>query len=106
MQDHGLFAFAGLWEYWEGQQTIHSFTIITTVANKLIADIHDRMPVIIDKADFDIWLDPTNQNIGQLNTLLIPNELTALQIYPVSTAVNNPRNDTAELIKPAQHSAS
>lgn len=103
MHDHGLFALAGLWEYWEGEQSINSFTIITTVANKLIADIHERMPVIIDKADFDTWLDPANQDIGQLNSLLIPNEIADLQMYPVSSEVNNPRHDTAGLIKPVAH---
>jgi len=100
MQDHSLFAFAGLWEYWEGEQTINSFTIITTVANKLIADIHERMPLIIDKADFGIWLDPANQDTGQLNSLLIPNEIASLQMYPVSSEVNNPRHDMVSLIKP------
>ena len=100
MQDHGLFAFAGLWEYWEGEQIINSFTLITTVANKLIADIHERMPVIIDKADFKTWLDPDNHDIGALNALLIPNEISSLQMYPVSTEVNNPHHDKVDLIKP------
>lgn len=100
MEDKGLFAFAGLWEYWEGTQTINSFTIITTVANKLIADIHERMPVIIDKSDFDTWLDPANQDIALLNNLLIPGEIAALRMYPVSTEVNNPRHDAAALMKP------
>lgn len=100
MQDHSLFAFAGLWEYWEGERTINSFTIITTVANKLISAIHERMPVIIDKTDFDIWLDPANQDTEQLNSLLMPNETASLQMYPVSSEVNNPRHDKAELLKP------
>jgi len=103
MKDHGLFAFAGLWEYWQGEQTINSFTIITTVANKLIARIHERMPVIIDQADFDIWLDPTNRDTEQLNNLLIPHELDKLQMYPVGTEVNNPRHDEAGLIKALTH---
>ena len=100
MQDHGLFAFAGLWEYWEGERTINSFTIITTVANKLIAGIYERMPVIIDKADFAVWLDPANQDTKQLDTLLLPNDQAAMQIYLVSSEVNNPRHDTARLIEP------
>ncbi len=103
MQDHGLFAFAGLWEYWEGEQTIHSFTIITTVANKLIAGIHERMPVIIEPANFSAWLDPANRDTDQLNSLLIPHELGRLQMYPVGTEVNNPRHDAAGLIKALAH---
>lgn len=100
MQDHSLFAFAGLWEYWEGDQTINSFTIITTVANKLIADIHERMPVIIDKSNFETWLDPSSQDTELLNSLLIPNDQALLQMYPVSPEVNNPRHDSADLIRP------
>ena len=101
-EDKGLFAFAGLWEYWEGHETINSFTIITTVANELIADIHERMPVIIDKADFNLWLDPTLQDTQPLNSLLVPNDQADLQMYPVSTEVNNPRHDSGELIRPIE----
>lgn len=98
MQDKSLFAFAGLWEYWEGHETIHSFTIITTVANKLIADIHERMPVIVDKENFSTWLDPANQDTRSLDSLLIPGESALMEKYPVSPEVNNPRHDSAELI--------
>jgi len=98
MQDHSIFAFAGLWEYWEGQQTINSFAIITTVANKLIAEIHERMPVIINKADFTLWLDPAKHDTLELNNVLIPNDQMPLQRYPVSSDVNNPRHDSAQLL--------
>ena len=100
MKDRSLFAFAGLWEYWEGEQTINSFTIITTVANHQIAEIHERMPVIFGNEHFDAWLDTNNQDTAQLNDLLTPTELVDLQIYPVSTTVNNPRHDAPDLCKP------
>ena len=98
LKDQGLFAFAGLWEYWEGEQTLNSFTIITTVANSLLADIHERMPVIINRSDYQKWLDPTNHSDKQLNSLLMPNESVALHKHPVSSEVNNPRHDKSTLI--------
>lgn len=93
------FAFAGLAEHWHrGDQTIDSCTLITTDANDLMADIHDRMPVILSPADYDLWLDPEFQDKAKLQSLLRPyldGEMTA---YPVSTIVNNPRNETAACI--------
>ena len=60
LQDHQPFAFAGLWEHWKGANgtKIESCTIITTEANELLGEIHDRMPVILPEQDYDRWLDP------------------------------------------------
>ena len=56
----GLFAFAGLWEKWEGDDSpLETFTILTTSANAVVAKTHDRMPVIIDRADYAAWLSPS-----------------------------------------------
>lgn len=99
-QDHGLFAFAGLWEYWEGEHAINSFTIITTVANKLISPIHERMPVILEKQAYQEWLAPNNQDSSKLENFLIPQELDWLTLYPVSTDVNSPQHDHPDLLKP------
>jgi putative SOS response-associated peptidase YedK len=59
MKDDGLFAFAGLWEHWEGKtsEVLESFTIIVTEANDLVRTVYDRMPVILDPAHYDSWLD-------------------------------------------------
>lgn len=100
--DHALFAFAGLWEYWEGEKTINSFTIITTVANKMVSSIHERMPVIIGKDYYREWLDSTNHEIGSLDKFLIPEDWSGLAMYPVSTEVNNPRHDNPGLLTPLE----
>ena len=60
VNDGELFAFAGLWDSWRSPEgvTIESCTILTTTPNSLLADIHDRMPVILNPDDYDLWLDP------------------------------------------------
>ena len=93
------FAFAGLWERWQDPngERIDSCTIITTEANEILQPIHDRMPVILNPYDYDLWLDP-NQNSSQLIQLLQPLPSNAMTSYPVSTKVNKPTNNTPELI--------
>lgn len=99
MQNQQSFAFAGLWEHWQDPkgEAIDSCTILTTEANELLQQIHERMPVILNPKDYDMWLDPTVQ-IEQLQPLLQPYSSTAMTSYPVSTKVNKPTNDTPELI--------
>ena len=95
------FAFAGLAEYWHrGEQTIDSCTIITTDANELMADIHNRMPVILAPEDYDQWLDPQVQDKEKLLTLLRPYPADELTAHPVSTLVNSPRNENPACIEP------
>jgi putative SOS response-associated peptidase YedK len=93
------FAFAGLWDRWKhGATPIESCTIITTEPNELMATLHDRMPVILPPDSYALWLDPAVQEPERLQPLLCPfpsNEMTA---YPVSTVVNNPRNEQAECV--------
>jgi putative SOS response-associated peptidase YedK len=95
------FAMAGLLSHWKNEngKEINSFTIITTEANKIIGTIHDRMPVILDKAWERKWLDPL---IGpkEADQYLVPYLGTDMEIYPISTLVNSPKNDTAAIIKP------
>jgi putative SOS response-associated peptidase YedK len=95
------FAFAGLWEHWEqeGKKT-ESCTIIVTDANKLMAPIHDRMPVILAPQDYDRWLDPALQEPAAILPLLRPYPAGDMEAYPVSTLVNSPKNDRPELIAP------
>jgi putative SOS response-associated peptidase YedK len=96
-QDEGLLAFAGLWEYWEGEHLINSCTIITTKANPLLQTIHDRMPVILTEPDHAAWLNPRNTDTHLLDLLVRPCNSELLDMYPVSTTVNNPAHDGPEL---------
>ena len=84
--DGGLFAFAGLWERWQGDagQVVESCTIIVTEANKAISPIHDRMPVILDPSDYKSWLDPQLQDSASLQPLLRPCPPNRINSYPVS----------------------
>ncbi len=100
LQNEQPFAFAGLWEHWQDPngEVIDSCTIITTEANEILQPIHDRMPVILNPNDYDLWLDPTVEKPEQLQQLLQPYSSRAMTSYPVSTKVNKPTNDTPELI--------
>jgi putative SOS response-associated peptidase YedK len=98
------FAFAGLWESWHSpdDSTILSCTIITTEPNELLAEIHNRMPVILPPAVYENWLDPAEQSPNQLNDLLRPFPAAEMAAHPVSTLVNNPKNDLPECVVPRQ----
>ena len=85
-----LFAFAGLWEQWRDLQTC---AVITTEANAKMAAVHDRMPVIVARADYAAWL-------GGADGLLRPCPEDAIAIRRVSRAVNNARNESPALIEP------
>lgn len=98
--DHQPFAFAGLWEHWESADgEIESCTIVTTAANDLLKSIHDRMPVILQPEDYDLWLDPQVQETDRLQHLLFPDEDSPFIRYPVSTKVNRPQNDDPDCIE-------
>lgn len=97
--DHQLFSFAGLWERWEkGASPLESFTILTTGPNSLLADLHNRMPVIIGKEDYSFWLDPATEP-ADLQKLLQPYPSDQLSFHPVSPLVNKPVNDGPELLE-------
>ena len=97
------FAFAGLWDHWEGVNgsVIESCTIITTTPNDLMQTIHNRMPVILEQSDYALWLDPDVQKPEQLTQLFAPRPSSGMIAYPVSTIVNNPVNDNPECIEPS-----
>jgi len=103
---HQPFGFAGLWEHWEtgAGDVIESCTILTTVANDVLSPIHDRMPVILHPQDYELWLDPQMQQTDRLQPLLRPYAAEAMNSHPVSTKVNNPRNDTADCVQPVEQS--
>jgi putative SOS response-associated peptidase YedK len=93
------FGFAGLWADWktpEGER-METCTIVTTEANSLVAPIHNRMPVILDPADHDRWLDGDRDTALDLLTPFDPEAMTA---YPVDPRVGNVRNDGPDLIDP------
>lgn len=105
MEDGEPFAFAGLWETWspaDGGQ-IDTCTILTTEPNELMAELHNRMPVILRREDYAFWLgagkDSTTQELGELKSLLLPYAAEEMVAWPVAAKVGNPRNQGAELIK-------
>ena len=79
-------------KYNEGD-VLESCTIITTVANLLMEKVHDRMPVILDPKDYDLWLDPDIQDTGILQGLLKPYTTTKMQSWPVARLVNKVGDD-------------
>lgn len=97
-----VFAFAGLWETWHDPQgdEVHTCAIITTEANAVMEPIHNRMPVILDPADYDRWLDTDTFDADSLQSLLVPFPADEMAAYPVSTDVNSPRNQGKTLIEP------
>jgi putative SOS response-associated peptidase YedK len=96
------FAFAGLWERWQGEggDEIESFTIIVTQANDTIRPIHDRMPVILAPDGYDLWLEGGAGAVDEAEALLKPFHSPSVSVcaYPVSTFVNNPKNDDERCI--------
>ena len=99
-RDGAPMGFAGLWEAWTDPVTgeaVTSCTIVTCEPNALMAELHDRMPVILDPADYDRWLDPTQPGAQEL---LRPCPAEWLEAVPVSRRVNNPRNDDETILQP------
>ncbi len=101
------YAFAGLWETWKGpdgkgDEVLRSCTIITTTPNSEMAKIHDRMPVILPPDAWDTWLDPEQQDLDLLGRLLVPAPPQLITLRPISTQVNNVRNDGPELMDEAE----
>jgi putative SOS response-associated peptidase YedK len=95
LAEGGLFAFAGLWDRWEKQgETFDSCSIIVTDANEAVRPVHDRMPVILNHAYYNAWLNPTHSNRAQLQSMLVP-YAGSIDVYPVSKRVNSPKNDDA-----------
>lgn len=98
------FAFAGLWARWnrggDGEDPIESCTILTTDSNELVRRVHPRMPVILDPANLDLWLDPEVSGRERLEAVLGPFDPSRMIAYPVSRRVNSPATDDPSLVEP------
>lgn len=94
--DKELFGMAGVYEV-----KTNTFAVITTVANALIRRIHNRMPVILEKKDYSVWLDPKFKNSELLLPLLRAYDSSLLHVYKISDYINDIQNDSIDCIKPA-----
>jgi putative SOS response-associated peptidase YedK len=102
MEDGRPFAFAGLWESWDdgGEGEVRTCTILTTMANALVGEVHERMPVIVAPDAYDVWLDPASER-DELTGLLAPFPEDRMEAYPVSRFVNSPSNNDPRCVEPA-----
>jgi len=107
-EDGEPMAFAGLWEIWRPADDVdrtsdplRSCTIITGQPNEKIAEIHDRMPVMLPPSAWSAWLDPGNDDLETLGKLLVPAPASLLALHPVRRDVNNVRENRPDLIDPA-----
>ncbi len=92
--DGAPFALAGLWDLWKGPHgEVLSCSIIVTGANSFMRPLHERMPVILDPADHERWLDPDNHDTAALKQLLAPPPDDWLTAWRVSRQLNNPHHE-------------
>ena len=113
--DGGMLAMAGLWERWwpppdapgtsgsvSTRHVLHSASVLTTSANGFMAPIHDRMPVLLERSQWETWLDPANDDFDMLSAMCAPAAEGLLRSHQVDRAVGNARNNDASLIEPAE----
>lgn len=95
------FAFAGLWEHWQPEEgeAVESCTIVTTEANEFMKSLHERMPVILEPNDEELWINPDEADLAKLQKALKPYPDDALTAYAISDYVNNPRHQGEECSK-------
>ena len=95
-------AFAGLWESWTGPngEELETAAIVTTDANRMLAPIHSRMPVIVPPEAFDLWLNTNEVDARTAAALIHAAPEDMLEAYEVSTAVNRTANDNPKLVEP------
>jgi len=103
MKDRSVFGFAGLWETWTDKasgETIRSCTIITTEPNKLCAPIHNRMPAILDPADYEPWLGERAASSGALQKMLKPFPAKQMEAFKIGKKIGNVKYDEPDLVNP------
>ncbi len=96
------FAFAGLFDHWEAPEgkMLTTCTIITTEANELMSNLHERMPVILPRERYELWLDASVKDAQALKSMLEPFSADLMEAYPVSRLVNSPSNNSPKCIEP------
>lgn len=108
--DGDVVAFAGLYEFWrdpdvtdpdDPQAWLSTFTILTTTAEPGLDRIHDRQPLVLERADWAAWLDPARTDPDEIRPLLGGSAPGRFEAYPVTTAVNATGNNGAGLVAPA-----
>lgn len=100
MKEGRPFAMAGIWEQWKGEDglPVNTFSVVTTTPNRLMAEIHDRMPVILRREEEQEWLFGSSPEL--LNGLLRPYPDEEMEAYAISKRVNSPANDTPDILEP------
>lgn len=104
LKDGHMFGFAGLWEKWRTPdgESLETCSILTTEANEVLSTVHDRMPVILHTESYELWLDDDARKQDLRRELLRPYPASGMTVYPVSTSINSPQHQGAELVKPIQ----
>ncbi|MBF0445622.1 MAG: SOS response-associated peptidase, partial [Magnetococcales bacterium] len=104
--DRRPFAFGGLWESWLGGGDdgggVETFTVLTTEPNDVVRPIHNRMPLIIDPADYSTWLDCETHDMAAVDRLLHPIQATKMHAFAVSSFVNSTSNEGPGCIEPSE----
>jgi putative SOS response-associated peptidase YedK len=102
LKDGEPFSMAGIWERWapQGQSPVDTVAILITSGNDLVGEIHDRMPVIVDRKDYDVWMGRRIHDSWVLGEVIRPFEADRMEAYPVSDRVNNPKNDDLTCTEP------
>jgi len=102
LADRGLMALAGLWENWRSPagEWIRSFAVVTCPPNKLCAELHNRMPVVLGPETWPAWLGEEPADAPRLKALLAPYPSEEMVAWPVSPRVGNVKNNDASLIEP------
>jgi putative SOS response-associated peptidase YedK len=101
------FGFAGLWEKWKTASgaLLETCAILTTEANELLRPVHERMPVILHREDYDLWLEDDPRKLDFVKELLRPYPASEMVSYPVGAEVNNPGRVGEDLIKPLERNS-
>src|SRR5215831_12316953 len=104
VNDGEMFAFAGLWDGWKNAegQWIKTCTILTTTPNAATSAIHDRMPVILDRESYELWLDPGVTSVQVVSEILKPYDPRLMRSYPISTRINHVANDDEGCSQPVE----
>lgn len=101
LQTNAIMSVAGIWDAWRPGTPFerHSFSILTTAANRFMREIHDRMPVILEPSAIDDWLSPETHEPDELKEFMKPCPDDWLSATEISPLVNSPKNNSPELLE-------